>query len=106
EAYTVMHGRDGEPEQAIATCLLDDGRRAWGLSTEPDVMGALLEGEWVGHRGTLSATGALRVWARRTRSFSSGSRWHVRPRSGRKRVGDVPGWRRWLPRPCRSCSTA
>ena len=27
EAYTVMHGRDGSPEQAIATCLLDDGRR-------------------------------------------------------------------------------
>ena len=34
EAYTVMHGRDGEPEQAITTCLLDDGRRAWGLSDD------------------------------------------------------------------------
>ena len=48
EAYTVMHGRDGAPEQAIATCLLADGRRAWGLSSDADVMGALLEGEWVG----------------------------------------------------------
>ena len=48
--YTVMHGRDGSPEQAIATCLLDDGRRAWGLSTEPGVMEPLTEGEWVGHR--------------------------------------------------------
>ena len=35
EAYTVMHGRDGVPEQAIATCLLADGRRAWGMSSDP-----------------------------------------------------------------------
>ena len=30
EAYTVMHSRDGVPETAIASCLLPDGRRAWG----------------------------------------------------------------------------
>ena len=54
-----MHGREGTPEQAIATTLLDDGRRAWGLSTDADVMGALCEGEWVGYRVTLSATGDL-----------------------------------------------
>ena len=54
-----MHGREGTPEQAIATALLDDGRRAWGLSTDADVMGALADGEWVGHRVTLSATGDL-----------------------------------------------
>ena len=59
EAFTVMHGREGTPEQAIATALLDDGRRAWGLSTDADVMGALADGEWVGHRVTLSATGDL-----------------------------------------------
>jgi acetyl-CoA C-acetyltransferase len=59
EAYTVMHGRDGAPEQAIATCLLDDGRRAWGLSTDAGVMSAMSEGEWVGQRVTLSATGDL-----------------------------------------------
>jgi acetyl-CoA C-acetyltransferase len=57
EAYTVMHGREGQPEQAITTCLLGDGRRAWGLSSEADVMGALVDGEWVGHPVTLSATG-------------------------------------------------
>ena len=33
-----MHARDGAPEQAITTCLLDDGRRAWGLSDDADVM--------------------------------------------------------------------
>ena len=57
EAYTVMHGRDGAPEQAIATVLLDDGRRAWALSTDPAVMSAMCDGEWVGRRVTVSATG-------------------------------------------------
>ncbi len=61
EAFTVMHGRDGSPEQAIATCLLADGRRAWGLSTDADVMAALTDGEWVGYQATLSATGELRL---------------------------------------------
>jgi acetyl-CoA C-acetyltransferase len=59
EAYTVMHARDGTPEQGIATCLLDDGRRAWGLSSDADVLGALSEGEWVGRRVVLSPAGDL-----------------------------------------------
>ena len=48
-----MHGREGNAEQAIATCLLDDGRRAWGLSSEAEVTAALGDGEWVG-RGVTS----------------------------------------------------
>jgi acetyl-CoA C-acetyltransferase len=59
EAYTVMHGRDGAPEQAIATCLLSDGRRAWGLSSDADVMAALTQGEWVGRPARLDADGGL-----------------------------------------------
>jgi acetyl-CoA C-acetyltransferase len=61
EAYTVMHGRDGTPEQAIAACLLDDGRRAWGISDDPAARTALLEGEWVGTLVTLDADGGLRL---------------------------------------------
>ena len=61
EAFTVMHDRDGAPEQAIATCLLADGRRAWGLSSDGDVTGALVEGEWVGTAVTLSPAGDLHV---------------------------------------------
>jgi acetyl-CoA C-acetyltransferase len=61
EAYTVMHGRDGEPEQAIAACLLDDGRRAWGISDEASVRSALLAGEWVGEPATLDADGGLHL---------------------------------------------
>ncbi len=59
EAYTVMHARDGTPEQAIATGLLSDGRRAWGLSDDAAVMGALSDGEWVGRTARLDAEGAL-----------------------------------------------
>ena len=59
EAYTVMHGRDGSAEQAIATGLLADGRRAWGLSADPATMAALGEGEWVGRPARLDAEGSL-----------------------------------------------
>ncbi len=59
EAYTVMHSRDGSPETAIAACLLSDGRRAWGTSTDLPLASAMCEGEWVGRAVTLDAVGTL-----------------------------------------------
>jgi acetyl-CoA C-acetyltransferase len=59
EAYTVMHDRDGTPERAIAACLLDDGRRAWGVGPDPDVAAAMCDGEWVGARVHLTDDGTL-----------------------------------------------
>ena len=59
EAYTVMHSRDGEPERAIAACLLADGRRAWGTNDDAGIAAALCEGEWVGRSVTLDAAGTL-----------------------------------------------
>ncbi|MFM2070633.1 MAG: hypothetical protein RLZZ623_896 [Actinomycetota bacterium] len=59
EAYTVMHSRDGDPETAIATCILPDGRRAWGTSTDTDLAAAMCVGEWVGHPVALDASGIL-----------------------------------------------
>jgi acetyl-CoA C-acetyltransferase len=61
EAFTVMHSRDGWPETAIAACLLADGRRAWGMSSEPAVAAALCTGEWVGTKVTLTDTGTLTI---------------------------------------------
>jgi acetyl-CoA C-acetyltransferase len=61
EAYTVMHDRDGLPEQVIATCLLADGRRAWGTSTDRALATAMCAGEWVARRVTLDAEGTLSV---------------------------------------------
>jgi acetyl-CoA C-acetyltransferase len=59
ESYTVMFDREGAPERAITSCLLADGRRAWGTSDDQDTALALTEGEWVGADVTLTASGTL-----------------------------------------------
>ncbi len=59
EAYTVTHSRDGEPENAIAACLLADGRRAWGTNADPAIAAALCDGEWVGRSVALDDEGTL-----------------------------------------------
>jgi acetyl-CoA C-acetyltransferase len=61
EAYTVMHDREGRPEHAFASCLLADGRRAWGTSADGDTVGSLCAGEWVGAPVTLDADGSVRL---------------------------------------------
>lgn len=61
EAYTVMFSRDNEPELALASCLLDDGRRAWGRSSEAAVATAFCDGEWVGTNVTLDADAGLHL---------------------------------------------
>ena len=59
EAYSVMHDRDGNPELALAACLLADGRRAWGTSPDPGLATTMCDGEWVGRAVRLTADGAL-----------------------------------------------
>ncbi len=61
EAYTVMFSRESAPEQAIASCLLADGRRAWGMSSDPALAAAMCDGEWVGTSVTLGDDGTLHV---------------------------------------------
>ena len=56
-----MHSRDGAPEKVISTCLLADGRRAWGLSDDGDTAAAVCDGEWVGRTVTLDGAGTLLV---------------------------------------------
>jgi acetyl-CoA C-acetyltransferase len=57
----VMHDRDGLPEIALAACLLADGRRAWGTSSDRAVAAAMCDGEWVGRAVALDAVGDLAV---------------------------------------------
>ena len=59
EGYSVMHDREGLPERSIASCLLDDGRRAWVDSTDIAVGKDMCENEWVGRRITADASGTL-----------------------------------------------
>ena len=47
------------PETAIAACLLADGRRAWGTSTDADLAAAMCDGEWVGRAVTLDDAGTM-----------------------------------------------
>jgi acetyl-CoA C-acetyltransferase len=61
EAYTVMFSRESAPEQAIASCLLPDGRRAWGMSSDPALATAMCDGEWVGTSVDLGDDGTLRA---------------------------------------------
>jgi acetyl-CoA C-acetyltransferase len=62
-----MHDRDGNPDTAYAACLLADGRRAWGRSSDRSLAAAMCAGEWVGrpvtlsHDGTLATDGTLTV---------------------------------------------
>ena len=59
EGYSVMHDREGGIERIIATCILDDGRRAWGDSTDEGMGRDMCANEWVGKRIRLDASGTL-----------------------------------------------
>ena len=52
-AASAVFGKDGAPEVAIALCGLDDGRRCYGLTRDPDTMAAVAADEWVDATATL-----------------------------------------------------
>lgn len=54
ESFTVVHERDGTPGTGFVACRLDDGRRAWGATRDPDEMKALEEADLIGTRALLS----------------------------------------------------
>jgi acetyl-CoA C-acetyltransferase len=51
EAYTVMHDRDGVPENGIAACRTPDGRRTWGTTQDPGILAHMVTHETVGAAG-------------------------------------------------------
>ena len=59
EAYTVTRSRDGEATRAHASCLLADGRRAWGNTTAPDTLSALTADDWIGTSALITADGEI-----------------------------------------------
>ncbi|CAN5473723.1 acetyl-CoA acetyltransferase [soil metagenome] len=59
ETATVMHDRHSQPERAIVATLLPDGRRAWGGSTDPEVMAAFTTTETHGLAGHVDPEGAF-----------------------------------------------
>ena len=61
EAYTVMHGRDGEPEVALAACLTPDGHRSWARSSDPALMNEMVTSEVSGLAAELGPGGELHL---------------------------------------------
>lgn len=61
EASTVMHARSGGAETGLVAVLLDDGRRAWGQTSEPATMAALEAEFLVGTAGHLAADGTFEL---------------------------------------------
>jgi acetyl-CoA C-acetyltransferase len=61
EAYTVVHGRDGEPERAVLALTMPDGRRAWGANTEPATLRDLCRHEGVGRAAHVTPGGDTSV---------------------------------------------
>jgi acetyl-CoA C-acetyltransferase len=59
ETWTVMHSRDGEPENGIAAALLADGRRTWGTTQDADVLKAMTVEEFIGRNAQLDGSGGL-----------------------------------------------
>ena len=58
ESYTVMYGSNG-PSAALAACLLDDGRRAWGNTEDPEAMHAMVNEEFCGRPARLRELGTI-----------------------------------------------
>ena len=58
EAYTVMHERDGSPDNAVVACRTPDGGRTWGLSRDADLMRAMCTQEVVGAAAELTGDDA------------------------------------------------
>ena len=59
EAYSVMHGRDGNPETICASVILPDSRRAWATSNDAQLATEMCEREWVGVPVRLDDMGTL-----------------------------------------------
>jgi acetyl-CoA C-acetyltransferase len=57
ETYTVIHGRDGEPERAIVALLTTEGARAWATLADTDALGSLETEEGCGLRVRVGADG-------------------------------------------------
>ena len=53
ETYTVMHNGHSEPTDGILTCLMPDGRRAWGLVKDPEAAAAMVKEDVVGRTAAL-----------------------------------------------------
>jgi acetyl-CoA C-acetyltransferase len=60
ETFTVMHGKEGQPELGIVALLLDDGRRAWATTDDADDVALMVAEDVIDRRVQRSAAGRVR----------------------------------------------
>ncbi|MBO0856842.1 MAG: crotonase/enoyl-CoA hydratase family protein [Nocardia sp.] len=70
EAYTVPHGRDGKPEAAVLSLIEPGGARILLRSTDPELIGELIDGDLLGLPVTVSA-GNVHIDSRRRTAIPS-----------------------------------
>lgn len=61
ETYSVMHDRAGEPAEAIVALLTPEGNRAWGTSTDRDLLDELVANEHVGSAAQVEPDGTVHL---------------------------------------------
>jgi acetyl-CoA C-acetyltransferase len=59
ESWTVLHGRDGTPENGVVVGLLADGQRAWGTTQDPDQLQAMVSEELAHRKAQLRPDGTF-----------------------------------------------
>ena len=59
ESWTVLHGREGQPENGLVVGLLADGQRAWGTTQDPDQLQVLVTEELAGRKAQLRPDGSF-----------------------------------------------
>jgi len=59
ETGTVMHARNGEPENGLVALLLADGRRTWGSTRDPDALKLMMTDDLIDHPADVSADGSV-----------------------------------------------
>jgi acetyl-CoA C-acetyltransferase len=57
-AYSVVHGKDGEPEWGVVICDVPEGDRAYGKVLDADMLASIERDELVGRKVTLTPTEA------------------------------------------------
>ncbi len=59
ESWVVMHDRDSRPETAFVAMLADDGRRAWGTTTDTVALHTMITEDMIGRRVHRDAGGTV-----------------------------------------------
>jgi acetyl-CoA C-acetyltransferase len=70
-AYSVVHGREGDPEWGLVVCDLPDGDRAYGKVVDTDLLTSAETEELVGRKLTITPTEAETAAGKQTMNVAT-----------------------------------